>query len=116
MFQTNEGPSFEAHQFLFSGTSAPTGIPTQQNFYNWFALDNSALTNNTGCSSIDPNEKGYVDGVKFDGSTKSGSKTDPWYLPSSSFDYSYPCYNHRTLIDLLEQFPPRFPMYCPHLP
>jgi phospholipase C len=24
MFQTNQGPSFEAHQFLFSGTSAPT--------------------------------------------------------------------------------------------
>ena len=23
MFQTNEGPSFEAHQFLFTGTSAP---------------------------------------------------------------------------------------------
>jgi len=31
MFQTNQGPSFPAHQFLISGTSAPTA-DSQQSF------------------------------------------------------------------------------------
>jgi len=46
-FQTNEGPSFPAHQFIFSGTSAPDyygnanqicGTGTE--CYKWFAADN----------------------------------------------------------------------------
>ena len=28
MFQTNQGPSYSAHQFLFSGTAAPIAYPT----------------------------------------------------------------------------------------
>ena len=44
---------------------------------------------------------GYVDGVKFDGSTKSGSPSDAWYLPAP-LPYSYPCYEHKTLSDLLD--------------
>ena len=38
MFQTNQGPSFPAHQFLFSGTSAPVSYPTT--YYDWFAAEN----------------------------------------------------------------------------
>jgi len=34
MFQTNEGPSFEAHQFLFTGTSAPVAPGDTYNFFN----------------------------------------------------------------------------------
>jgi len=30
MFQTNQGPSFEAHQFIFGGTSAPLDITVNQ--------------------------------------------------------------------------------------
>src|ERR1700733_2547551 len=80
-FQTNEGPSFEAHQFLFGGTSGPNGTNTQGDFHDWFAADNPilAFSNNTGCSSNDPNQLGYVDGVKFDGTTATGSSSDPWY-------------------------------------
>jgi phospholipase C len=102
-FQTNEGPSFEAHQFLFSGTSAPNGAPSQNNFYNWFAVDNPPspiFTNNTGCSSNDPDKMGYINGIKNDGSTATGSQTDQWYIPPG-FIYSYPCYEHNTLADLL---------------
>lgn len=40
MFQTNQGPSFPAHQFLFSGTSAPEQYNTNDSFYQWFAAEN----------------------------------------------------------------------------
>ena len=99
MFQTNEGPSFEAHQFLFSGTSAPTGMPP--NYYNWFAAElpptmGVNYTNQTGCSS--PNSMMYPDIVK--GIDSSGKENSTWYDPPP-LDYSYPCYNHNTLIDVL---------------
>ena len=35
MFQTNEGPSSEAHQFIFSGTSGPIGTPPST-YYKYF--------------------------------------------------------------------------------
>jgi hypothetical protein len=37
-FQTNQGPSFPAHQFLFSGTSLPNAYPNSK--FTWFAADN----------------------------------------------------------------------------
>jgi len=61
MFQTNQGPSFPAHQFIISGTSAPTATS------NLFVAENaqgiSGAGGNTGCTSppaefvylIDPN-------------------------------------------------------------
>ncbi len=39
MFQTNEGPSYEAHQFLFTGTSAPTAPHDSNNYYLDFVAD-----------------------------------------------------------------------------
>jgi phospholipase C len=44
MFQSNEGPSFPAHQFLFTGTSAPTAPP---NLY--FAAENGGDSYSIGC-------------------------------------------------------------------
>jgi phospholipase C len=38
VFQTNQGPSFPAHQFLLSGTSAPGS--TQNPDYTYFAAEN----------------------------------------------------------------------------
>jgi phospholipase C len=38
MFQTNQGPSFPAHQFLFSGTSAPVLDDSDSyQYWEWFA-------------------------------------------------------------------------------
>ncbi len=46
MFQTNEGPSFPAHQFLFTGTSAPTAPPNLD-----FVAENGSLgVNLSGCA------------------------------------------------------------------
>jgi phospholipase C len=78
MFQTNQGPSFPAHQFLISGTSAPT---TDSNL---FAAENPKGGVGAGCTS-GPNA--YVLFI------------DPEGVESST---GYPCFDHPTLVDLLE--------------
>lgn len=79
MFQTNQGPSFPAHQFLISGTSAPTSKSPD------FVAENTDFGLNGGCNSpagvavilINPN--GHESGRM------------------------YPCFEHRTLTDELDQ-------------
>ncbi len=76
MFQTNEGPSFPAHQFILSGTSAPSASS------NLFAAENPSLS--AGCAA------------------PAGSLVtliDPYGNESSSM---YPCFEHPTLTDELE--------------
>jgi phospholipase C len=46
-FQTNEGPSFEAHQFLFTGTSAPVA-PGKTNYLD-FVAENPPNFYDSGC-------------------------------------------------------------------
>jgi phospholipase C len=73
MFQTNQGPSFPAHQFLLGGTSQPSP------FSPLFAAENVLKTGAAGCIAppdqrvpmIDPNGN---EGVEF-----------------------YPCFEHQTL-------------------
>jgi phospholipase C len=82
MFQTNQGPSFPAHQFIISGTSAPS---TGSNLFaaeNPFGVPNAGA--DTGCTS--PAAE-YV------------------HLISPTGDESqtmYPCFDHPTLTDLLD--------------
>jgi hypothetical protein len=51
-FQTNEGPSYEAHQFLFSGTS--TGVSPGQTNSQYFvsSLPNKDINGNVSCPYI----------------------------------------------------------------
>jgi phospholipase C len=78
MFQTNQGPSFPAHQFLISGTSAPTETS------HWFAAENTNDLFLGGCNAppqtltllIDPNGRESV--------------------------ATYPCFEHRTLTDEMD--------------
>jgi phospholipase C len=55
MFQTNEGPSFPAHQFILSGTSAPVPYNDPSKKWTWFAAENpggfKSADNNTGCAA-----------------------------------------------------------------
>jgi hypothetical protein len=79
MFQTNQGPSFPAHQFIISGTSAPTATS------NLFAAEN--MTNPltaAGCAAPP---------------TQLVAMIDPTGTESSSM---YPCFEHPTLTDLLD--------------
>jgi len=82
MFQTNEGPSFPAHQFIISGTSAPNATSTL------FVADNAkGITNpgdNTGCTAP-PAE--YVDLIDSEG------------VEDTTM---YPCTDHPALTDELD--------------
>jgi len=82
MFQSNQGPSFPAHQFLFGGTSQPEAYSAL------FAADNTFF--GTGCIA---STKAYVDLVDPSGSTNATM---------------YPCFEHQTLADLLDA-PPKDP-------
>jgi phospholipase C len=81
MFQTNQGPSFPAHQFIISGTSAPTATSNL-----FVAEDPQGVANavdQTGCLAP-PAEFVYL--------------IDPTGNESSTM---YPCVDHPTLTDEL---------------
>jgi phospholipase C len=79
MFQTNEGPSFPAHQFIISGTSAPTASS------KLFAAENPN-TGPAGCIAPGVETVAMVN--------PAGSETDD--------PPEYPCFDHPTLTDLLD--------------
>jgi phospholipase C len=87
MFQTSEGPSFPAHQFLFSGTSAPTFPGDSQGYYQDFVSENSSSASNTGCPVADKHY-GYPKWIEPDGITEI---QDP-RMPKSM------CYDRNTLV------------------
>jgi phospholipase C len=76
MFQSNQGPSFPAHQFILSGTSAPTAASSL------FAAENPV--GEAGCAAKPSSLVTLIDA--------SGSE-------SSSM---YPCFEHPTLADELD--------------
>ena len=59
MFQTNEGPSFEAHQFLFTGTSAPVAPNDPRADYHWDFVRDNANFSDSGCP-ITANTPGWL--------------------------------------------------------
>ena len=84
MFQTNQGPSMPAHQFIISGTSAPsTGS-------SLFASENPNAHGglpDAGCDAPAGTTVALIDPA---GSEKSNAPI-------------YPCFEHATLTDLLEK-------------
>lgn len=78
MFQTNQGPSFPAHQFILSGTSAPTADS------NVFAAENPFKVEDTGCTAPAGQTIALI---------------DPFGLESTT---AYPCFEHATLTDLID--------------
>jgi phospholipase C len=96
MFQTNQGPSFPAHQFLFTGSSAPTNsgdttLCTDSKgksypCYEWFAAENSTTSAGYGCATKDT--------VVAD--------IDPVSNEANSYNNGFPCYNRNSLPTLLD--------------
>lgn len=78
MFQTNQGPSFPAHQFILAGTSAPSANS------NLFAAENPTNLE-AGCAAPSTARVALID--------PSGSE--------SSHPPIYPCFEHPTLTDEL---------------
>jgi phospholipase C len=77
MFQTNQGPSFPAHQFIISGTSAPTATS------NLFAAENLNGGSIAGCIALPETTVILID-------------------PAGKTSSMYPCFEHPTLTDLLD--------------
>jgi phospholipase C len=82
MFQTNQGPSFPAHQFLFGATSAPTATDDAAGIY---ASENAILggSTNGGCTA------------------GSGATVKLISPPNNENHVMYPCFEHNTIPDLL---------------
>ena len=89
MFQTNEGPSFEAHQFLLGGTSAPTYPLDSNHYYEQFVSE----LGQQSCDSTVADNPNWADFYGND----AAAPLSPYSNPNSWFD----CYDHDTLIDRL---------------
>jgi phospholipase C len=91
MFQTNEGPSFPAHQFIIAGTSAPTATS------RLFAAENPWLASAAGCIAAPNDRVAMIDA--------SGSET--------AQPAEYPCFEHPTVTDLLGEVNVSWRYYAP---
>ncbi len=80
MFQTNQGPSFPAHQFIIAGTSAPTETSDLFDETNV----HGAVGGEVGCFAA---ASAYVNLIDPQGGDK---------------QTAYPCFEHQTLADLLD--------------
>lgn len=96
-FQTSQGPSFPAHQFLLSGSSQPDGMHNPD--YTFFAAENMGKNN-----GIDP--------MQDAGCAATTQQTvlivspPPLKPPQNEVDSIYPCFEHPTLTDLLDNNQP----------
>jgi phospholipase C len=90
MFQTNQGPSFPAHQFIFGGTSAPSQSDDASAI---FASENVTPINAAaGCNAAPTTTVGTI----------SPNPTPPPYgVPGPSI---YPCFEHQTMADLVSDW------------
>ena len=95
MFQSNQGPSFPAHQYIISGTSAPSVGGT---YGDYFAAENPGPTlNPTGCVLAAVNQTVFL--------------IDPAGVESVQVA---PCFEHPTLIDSLDNAGVTWRYYAPN--
>ena len=95
MFQTNQGPSFPAHQFVIAGTSAPTATS------DLFAAENVGFPANAG-SNVEAGCAGPTG--------ESVAMIDPTGNESTT---QFPCFEHQTLVDLLDSREITWRYYAP---
>jgi phospholipase C len=100
MFQTSQGPSFPAHQFLLSGSSQPDGMHSPD--YTFFAAENMGSGNNqdAGCAAAT-------------GETVLIVAPPPLPPPQNEVDSIYPCFEHPTLTDELNTAGVTWRYYAP---
>ncbi|MGB9492445.1 MAG: alkaline phosphatase family protein [Terriglobales bacterium] len=95
MFQTNQGPSFPAHQFLFSGTSAPTWPGDA--YYNYFVSENPGFLT-SGCDAVSttgqPAPAPGLDWIDPTGLETSVEDLTPGGFLQDGFE----CYDRNTLV------------------
>lgn len=90
MFQTNQGPSYPAHQFLFGGTSAPTAADDAAGI---FASENGP-SSNVGCAAPPGIAVQLVRPIV-------PMPSQPPYGTETKGDTVPPCFTHPALSDLM---------------
>ena len=97
MFQTNQGPSFPAHQFIIAGTSAPTAIS------DLFAAEDVVFPPypgsnvQAGCAGPEGETVAMIDPMGVESTTQ------------------FPCFEHPTLLDLLDSQDIAWRYYAPSI-
>ena len=87
MFQTNQGPSFPAHQFIFGGTSAPSRADDMSGI---FAAENMApIGVSAGCNAAATTRVELI---------APSMNPPPYGVENSSI---FPCFDHQTMADLI---------------
>jgi phospholipase C len=92
MFQTNQGESFPAHQFIFGGTSAPSAA---DDAIGTFAAEN-----------LKPNDL-------TSGCLATAGTTVTLIDPQGETQAVYPCFEHETMSDLLDDIGVSWKYYTP---
>jgi phospholipase C len=96
MFQTNQGPSFPAHQFIFGGTSAPSAADD--------AIGTFDAENAVQPSPNDPPINGCI---------APAGATVELITPQGENETIYPCFEHETMSDLLDAIDASWRYYTP---
>src|SRR5882762_1553538 len=86
MFQTNQGPSFPAHQFIFGGTSAPTQADDAAGI---FSAENMKTGGEAGCTALSTSMVELI---------APNNTPPPYGVENSSI---FPCFEHLTMADLV---------------
>jgi phospholipase C len=95
MFQTNQGPSFPAHQFVIAGTSAPTATSDLFAAENVGFPANAGSTMEAGCAGPTGETVAMIDPMGTESTTQ------------------FPCFEHQTLVDLLDSHGITWRYYAP---
>ncbi len=121
MFQTNQGPSFPAHQFIFAGTSAPVPYNDPSGQWTWFVADNPEGIDypgqNTGCTTLvtEPNEFARTidpTGIEKSSNYCSTREGTPYCL-RTCYERAPSPYNYGSLADLLNYHGISWKYYTP---
>jgi len=87
MFQTNQGPSFPAHQFIFGGTSAPSQSDDAQGIFAAENMNGSAAV--AGCNAKSTTTVNVL---------SPNPNPPPYGVENSKI---FPCFEHQTMADLV---------------
>jgi len=111
MFQTNQGPSYPAHQYLFGATSAPgaTEALTQANDSTGvFIAENGPFTN-VGCAAINNPQVQLIRPII-------PMPLNPPFGTETAGDTVSPCFDHVTMSDLFDMKSLPWRYYAPTEP
>jgi len=123
MYQTNQGPSYPAHQFMFAGTSAPSAIADQLSVFISENFNNQIFTDGAGCLAPPKATNDLIlpapGGQALPG-CKLFAANSVQECPVTNASLSYPlspvgdfCYDHRSMADVLDPHAISWKYYAP---